>query len=394
MSPAITRKLLAIHRICGLIVSLNMALFAVTGALLIFHHEIDDALGVMPTVSQGSERVTLAHAVDVVREAEPKATPLYVFRDDEEYPGLVLVGVAEGSNKLEKSRPVLVDAFTGELLPKLDIDGAFMTIVLRLHAQLLAGPAGALIVGFLGLLLLVSLLTGVVIYGPMMKRLAFGVLRRERHVRTLLADVHKLLGVASFGWTLVVTATGTLLSLGSMLIQYYTMTEMAALAAPYKDSAPVTDFSTLDAAAVNAEHASGGRHWSLIALPGSDFSSPRHYAVLLNGHEGLDQRMLTIGLVDALAPEQVDHRVFPWYLRALLLSEPLHFGDYGGLPLKLLWLAFTLITLVMTVSGVLVTLSARRDRATRRRSEAIDTAPQEVTKLAEEVAGSSQENVA
>jgi hypothetical protein len=30
-------------------------------------------------------------------------------------------------------------------------------------------------------------------------------------------------------------------------------------------------------------------------------------------------------------------RPMPWYAQALLVSQPLHFGDYGGLPLKLLW---------------------------------------------------------
>lgn len=78
-------------------------------------------------------------------------------------------------------------------------------------------------------------------------------------------------------------------------------------------------------------------------------------------------RMLTIALVDALQPSIVDHRELPWYLRLLLLSEPLHFGNYGGLPLKLIWLAFTLVTLAMSVSGVWVTWATRRERKSRQR---------------------------
>jgi uncharacterized iron-regulated membrane protein len=375
MTPATTRRLLAIHRICGLIVSLNMALFSITGALLIFHEQIDAALGDMPAGAVGTATVSLARALELARAEKPGANPLYVFRDADEFPGLTLVGFAEGSHKLADARPVFVSDVTGEVFGKYDFDGSFSGIVLKLHAQLLLGPGGSLLVGALGLLLLLSLVTGAIIYGPMMKRFAFGVLRRQRHVRTLLADVHKLLGAASFGWLVVVVATGTLLSLGSMLLQLYTMTELSALAAPYAHESPVTDFSTIDAAARSAEHASGGRHWSLVALPGSDFASPRHYSVLLKGHEGLDKRMLTMGLVDATAPTRVDHREFPWYLRALLVSEPLHFGDYGGLPLKLVWLLFTLISLAMSVSGVFVTVSVWRDRSARRRSEAVDAEP-------------------
>ena len=42
----------------------------------------------------------------------------------------------------------------------------------------------------------------------------------------------------------------------------------------------------------------------------------------------------------------------PWYLTALLLSQPLHFGDYGGWPLKVRWAALDIATLVVLGSGV------------------------------------------
>jgi uncharacterized iron-regulated membrane protein len=372
MSPAFTRRLLSWHRICGLFVSLNVALFAVTGAYLIFHGEIDRALGVLPEVTSEGESITLARAVEVAKTARPGENLLYVFSDDEEFPNTILVGTAKGSRKLEDSKPVMIDAVKGEEVGKVDFDNTLSAIVFKLHAQLLMGPAGALLVGAIGLAFLFSLVSGFILYGPMMKRFAFGMLRRDRHVRTLMADVHKLVGAVTFGWNLVVVVTGVFLSLGSTLLQYYTMTELAALAAPYKDEAAVTDFSTLDDAVRNAETASGGRRWSLVAMPGSDFASPRHYAVLLKGHEGLDQRMLTMGLVDAKDPKVVDHRLFPWYLRALLISEPLHFGDYGGLPLKLLWLAFTLATLAITITGVWVTFATWRERGLRKRSQPVD----------------------
>jgi uncharacterized iron-regulated membrane protein len=36
----------------------------------------------------------------------------------------------------------------------------------------------------------------------------------------------------------------------------------------------------------------------------------------------------------------------------LFISEPLHFGDYGGLPLKFLWAAFDVVAIVVLVSGI------------------------------------------
>jgi uncharacterized iron-regulated membrane protein len=372
MSPNTTRRLLAIHRWCGLIVSLNVVLFAITGALLIFHEEIDELLGVVPQLSATGESITLARAVDIARETKPGENLLYVFSDPEEFPGAILVGTARNSTQLADSKPVIIDAVRGTVLDKIDLDGSFSRIVWKLHAQLFMGPPGTLLVGLIGLCFFTSLITGVLLYGPLMKRFAFGMLRRERHLRTLLADLHKLLGAATFGWNVVVVATGVFLSLGSTLLQIYAMTELSAIGAPYAHEPVVTDFSTVDEAVAQAQAASHGRRWSMVALPGSSFASPRHYSVLLKGREGLDQRMLTMGLVDAKDPTKVEHREFPWYLRALLVCEPLHFGDYGGLPLKLLWLLFTLITIALTATGVWITFATQRDRAERKRSEALD----------------------
>jgi uncharacterized iron-regulated membrane protein len=36
----------------------------------------------------------------------------------------------------------------------------------------------------------------------------------------------------------------------------------------------------------------------------------------------------------------------------LLVSQPLHFGDYGGLPMKILWALLDLITIIVLASGL------------------------------------------
>jgi uncharacterized iron-regulated membrane protein len=55
----------------------------------------------------------------------------------------------------------------------------------------------------------------------------------------------------------------------------------------------------------------------------------------------------------------------PWYLRALEVSRPLHFGDYGGLPLKILWALLDVITIVILVSGLYLWIARRKSQAVR-----------------------------
>jgi uncharacterized iron-regulated membrane protein len=56
---------------------------------------------------------------------------------------------------------------------------------------------------------------------------------------------------------------------------------------------------------------------------------------------------------------------FPWYLNTLLVSRPIHYGDYGGLPLKIIWAALTLISIGLLVTGLYLWL-AKRPPGTRR----------------------------
>jgi uncharacterized iron-regulated membrane protein len=361
MKATTTRKLLAWHRWCGLIVSLNVALFSITGVLLIFHEEIDEMLGVMPT-SSGEAKTTLAQAIEIAKAGVPNTDALWVSRD-EEHPHLGYVGLApKGSRLFADSKPHAVDLAQGALVEDLKLDETFSAIVFQLHAQLLMGPAGALLVGAIGLAFLFSLVSGVILYGPMMVRFRFGLLRKDRQLRTLVGDVHKLLGIATFGWNLVVVATGILLSVGSMLLQFYAATELQALGAAHGPSEPVTDFRTVDEAVAHAEATSGGRELQFVALPGSEYASARHYAIIMHGKQGLDARMLTLALADARDPTRVVHHAFPLYLQALMVSEPLHFGDYGGYPLKVVWVLFSLLSLGIAISGVWITVSQRKQR--------------------------------
>ena len=47
-----------------------------------------------------------------------------------------------------------------------------------------------------------------------------------------------------------------------------------------------------------------------------------------------------------------DRRDLPWYLTALLVSQPLHFGDYGGGWLQFLWALLDIATIFVLGSGL------------------------------------------
>ncbi len=102
------------------------------------------------------------------------------------------------------------------------------------------------------------------------------------------------------------------------------------------------------------------REIAFIAFPGSSFGGESMYGVYTRGNTALTSRLVRPILVDAQTAGIVSDQPLPWYLTLLLVSEPLHFGDYGGLPLKILWAALDVITIVILGSGVYLWVARKR----------------------------------
>jgi uncharacterized iron-regulated membrane protein len=91
----------------------------------------------------------------------------------------------------------------------------------------------------------------------------------------------------------------------------------------------------------------------------------------MRGDEDFSSRLYRPVLIDAQSGAITDRRSLPWYLTALLISQPLHFGDYGGQPMKLLWALLDLATIVVLVSGLYLWLVRGRARKARAASAAV-----------------------
>ncbi|HZI44201.1 MAG TPA: PepSY-associated TM helix domain-containing protein [Ilumatobacter sp.] len=107
-----------------------------------------------------------------------------------------------------------------------------------------------------------------------------------------------------------------------------------------------------DQAVTAARAATGLSQVRFMAFPGNDFATPHHFVAFMNGDSPVTSRLMTPVLIDGETSVVIDQRPLTGITKALLISQPLHFGDYGGLPLKILWALFDLIAIVVLSSGV------------------------------------------
>jgi len=208
-----------------------------------------------------------------------------------------------------------------------------------------------------------------VVYAPSMRKLEFGTVRSHRPRRVRWLDLHNLLGVVTAAWVLVVGFTGVINTWADVILKIWQFGQLSEMTGPFKGMPVPQKLHSVEAAVETAQRAVPGMTPFFVAYPGTPFTSTGHYAVFMRGDTPLTSRLLKPALVNAATGEFTDARDMPWYVTALFVSQPLHFGDYGGMPLKIIWALLDVITIVVLGSGLYLWLR----RPSRERREAVAT---------------------
>lgn len=352
-----------IHKWSSLICTLFLLMLCITGLPLIFHEEIDHLVGEpeAPVMPADTPRQSLDRIVDAARAYYPDQVIQFLSWDMEEHPHMVFVGLNKSLDASPDTRKALIyDERTVKLLDVPKQQEGFMYVMLQLHTDMFAGLPGKLFLGFMGLLFVVAIVSGVVLYSPFTRKLEFGTIRKSRSPRVKWLDLHNLLGIVALTWTMVVGLTGVINTLSDVMLYAWQNGQLAEMIAPYKDAERLNSLSSVEDAVHVAEKAAPHMESSFVAFPGTIFTSQHHYAVFMKGNTPLTSRLLMPALVDAENGKLTDMREMPWYVQTLFLSQPLHFGDYGGLTFKIIWALLDIVTIVILGSGVYLWLRRRQ----------------------------------
>jgi uncharacterized iron-regulated membrane protein len=369
MKSQTIRRWSFIHTWTSLICTVFLLMLAITGLPLVFSHEIDDLLGNSPQFKEmpaDTPRMDLQQLVKAAEAHRPGDVVQYFGWDEDEPNGVYAIMGKTAGGDPNDSHTFTLDTRTGEVIETPSANGGFMMVMLRLHVDMYAGLTGKLLLAFMGFLFVLAIVSGVVLYAPFMRRLDFATVRPNKSTRVRWLDLHNLIGVVTLTWALVVGVTGVLNACADLVIAQWRDDALTAMVAPYKNAPPLTDRAPATRLLEIAQTTVPGAEPSFIAFPGSRFSSEHHYAVFMKGDTHLTSHLLTPVLIDAKDLKVTAIVSSPWYMDALLLSQPLHFGDYGGMPMKILWAVLDVLTIIVLCSGVYLWWVRRRAAATAR----------------------------
>jgi len=201
------------HRWLGLTVGWLLILSGLTGSLLVFRSTLDEQLNpALFFVEASTTRSSVAEILAAARSSPLAEMGTISFIDfPQTNNGVWTVWFQTGT----KVAPQLTKAYfepsqarmTGHRVHGEDV----MTWIYNLHIELLAGHAGETIVGLAGIVLMVSVVSGILLWWPLWKhswRSAFSIRRGAR----FNYDLHKTNGILSSLPLIVIAFTGVYLT--------------------------------------------------------------------------------------------------------------------------------------------------------------------------------------
>lgn len=358
-----------LHRWLGLTVGVILAMTGLTGSYLAFYLPIERAVIAPLRVSPGAQPVSL----EALHQALIKVGPSARGSWDIEIPENGGVITSRFAERGQPRRMVSVDPVSLQVVHEGAWGQTVSTWIYELHYRLLMGRDGATVMGVFGLLLMVGLVTGGVLWwrsGRDLKtRLAYAGGSTQRQ----LYDVHRLLGLGAGVLLSVLVLTATAMNLPKVVRP--ALAAVSPISAPSKPpkSAPAEGRPRLtvdDAVAIarlrlpeaelrwvqvpnKANGAYGVRFWQK-GEPNRRF--PKTY-VFVDQYSGQ-----VLAVRDGLQGTASDH-ILTWLY-------PLHSGQAFGLIGRSIVALLGLTPTILLITGFLRWRAKRRSQAARLRRAA------------------------
>jgi uncharacterized iron-regulated membrane protein len=346
------------HRVLALAIGLLLAVMGLTGAALAFRAELEQAFAPqLHRVIPGERLLTVQQLRDLAGQQRP-GTPISTIR-------LPLSPERSARVILANGEEILVDPYRGQVLGIQHTDRTILGMIEKFHRELWLGTLGNRTVGLAALVLAALIVTGWILWLPRRwsqlssrLRLPFG-----QRGRRLNHDLHNTLGFYSAVPLLMLALTGASFTFKENALAFYgLLTSSASTVAPPPritpaDHAPLALDPSIRAARERFPEAA----LSAVFLPKSP-SAPLRIVLKQAGEtHPLGKTTVFVDpyrghVLDVLDPFEAPTAWKLYYT----LNYPLHTGELGGTPLRILNMLASLMPAFLLVTGLLIWLPKRR----------------------------------
>ncbi|WP_295122020.1 PepSY domain-containing protein [uncultured Chitinophaga sp.] len=345
------------HLYLGIIAGAIVAFTGVTGSILVFDDEIDQALNPhLFEIMAQQRKMPLGEVIPVFKSQYPDIRLDYLEAVDDR------PNAAYKAYNFKTEEQFFINPYTGNLAGKRLYESAFIHIVTDLHTALLIPVVGRYIVGIAALILLILTISGLRLWIPDKWKQLKSVLtvNFKASFKRQNYDWHNILGFYSAPVVAILSLTGVCITFSIVVIPLLFILSGQSpqgvaklLGAKSTYVAGAKPLSIAEVVRIGEATMQGSRAAG-IALPGD---STGNYRL-----DMLGTRLPVEGNREMIILDQYSGKVllnsrtdFPDVGNAYLSwLTPIHYGSFGGLPTQILALLGGLMPLVLFVTGFII----------------------------------------
>ena len=384
------RKIYVIHQWVSLICALFLLLLTLTGLPLLFRGEINawNTLNLPPRGEPMALReiwAGLPQGTEAVMQAFPTKEILAVTPDGEDGTLYFLVkdrgGKAGRSHMRMGGEQIMYEVRTGtifnrqERVYRSEAVQEFMHTMHILHVRLGLEEGGRDFLAAMCVLSVLSIVSGVYLYLPMMKTLAFGT-RRRRSSRLFWSDWHKLTSVFAGTWVALMCVSGVFIVLYSIGMRDYQRTAQTMAAEHFSAQEQSASLLLPEEALAQMQEAFPAKDIISMRLPTAD-SALYVFQIAEPTVRATDFALGTQVYLTAGGGEPFLVPVPAWLTMAPFFLN-LHIHNHEMTAEKIFWALLILMTAAMIVTGIVLWLTRWQSRI----SNAVEAAVQRRTNAA------------
>ena len=384
------RKIYVIHQWVSLICALFLLLLTLTGLPLLFRGEIN-AWNTVNLPPRGEPMALseiwagLPQGTAAVAQAFPTKEILAVTPDGED--GTLYFRVKDRGGKAGRSHmrmggeQIMYEVRTGtvfnrqERVYRSEAVQEFMHTMHILHVRLGLEEGGRDFLAAMCVLSVISIVSGIYLYLPMMKTLAFGT-RRKRSSRLFWSDWHKLTSVFAGTWAALMCVSGVFIVLYSIGMRDYQRTAQTMAAEHFSAQEQSASLLLPEEALAQMQEAFPAKDIISMRLPTAD-SALYVFQIAEPTVRATDFALGTQVYLAAGGGEPFLVPVPAWLTMAPFFLN-LHIHNHELTAEKIFWALLILMTAAMIVTGIVLWLMRWRNHI----SKAVEAAVQRRTNAA------------
>ncbi len=342
----------SLHRYIGLTVGLILVIVGLTGSILVFQKEIDSIL-----VKQQFEQVIPQAQTVSLEEVANNVTQAYANQPDWKLAQFVFyydldIYRVRLSNSEDQQLEVFVNAYTGKILGDRLRNQGFFGRVYELHYSLLAGPIGFVIVGITALLMCILAITGLLLWSGWRNLISGFKIKWNAKTKRKNYDLHKVVGIIALIFLAFTGFTG-------FIWNFYEQTEPAIYALTFTPKPEVKSTVTGKASLAISEIIKQANATIPDATP-TFISIPTKpdevFTVYLKQPQDAQYfaNKVDIDRYSGKILHVINSKTAGLGDRILNAFAPMHYGTFGGLPTRILYVFVGLSPTILFVTGLIM----------------------------------------